>query len=76
MSNSILHQLNSTLSVVGYDIASDVGFTMLSENDDAIVGALLYLISPDEGHRPRLVVVSNHLDTILVRLRYLIIKEF
>ena len=43
--------------------------------NNAIEGALLDLISPDEGHGPGSVVISNDLNSILMRFGDLIVKE-
>jgi hypothetical protein len=72
--DGVLHNLDAALSIVGNDVAPNVGLTVGSINYNSIKGALLNLISPDEWHTPGPVVVTNHLDAILVRLRDLVVK--
>ena len=50
MGNCILHNLNSTLTIVCDNIPPDIRLTMLSENNDTIIGTLLDFVSPDERH--------------------------
>jgi hypothetical protein len=62
----ILHQLDSSSSVIGNDVSSDIRLTLLTEDDDTIKGTLFDSISPDKWHAPRLVVVSKQLHSILM----------
>lgn len=50
MSHGVLHDFDSALSVVGDDIASDVGLAVGSIDDDSVESALLNLIPPDQRH--------------------------
>ena len=75
MSNGVFHDFDSTLTVIGNNVASDVGLTVWPIDYDTVICALLYLVPPNEWHTPGPVIVSNHLDSILVRLRNLVVKQ-
>lgn len=66
MCNSILHDLDSTLSIVGNDVTPDVRLAVLSEDNNTIESALFNLIAPDQRHGPCLVVVADNLQAIHV----------
>ena len=75
MSNGVLHDFDTALTVVGNDVASDVGLTVRPIDYDTVVCALLYLVPPNKRHTPGPVIISNHLDSILVRLGNLVVKQ-
>lgn len=68
MSNSVFHNFDSTFSIVGDDVTSDVWLTVRSINYDSIIRALFNLIPPNQGHGPGPIVVTYYLNTILMRL--------
>jgi len=76
MRHGFFHYFNSTLPVVGNDVPSDIWFTMRAEHYNAVEGALLDLVSPDERHRPSSVVESDYLNTVLVGFQNLVVKYF
>lgn len=75
VSNSILHHFDTTLSIVGDYISSDVGLTVLSKDNDTVKCTLLDLVPPYQRHGPSLVIITNNLHTVLVRFWNRIIKQ-
>ena len=74
MSNCIFHYFNTTLSIVCYNITSDIRITMWAVHNNTIKSTLFNFISPDEWHRPCFVIVTNYLHAIFVRFWYLVVK--
>ena len=74
--NGLVLNLDASLTVVSDDVALDVGLTVLTIDENAIVRALLDLIAPDERTGERLIVVAQDLDAVRVRLRDLVVEQF
>ena len=74
MSDSVFHNFDSTLSVIGNDVSSDIRLAMLPKDYDSIISTLFNLISPDKRHRPRSIVVTNYLDAVFVGLLNLVVE--
>ena len=66
MCNGILHDLDSTLPIVGNDIASNIWLTMRSKDNDTIKSTLFNLVPPNQRHRSSFVIVSDNLYTVFM----------
>ena len=73
MSSCILHDLDSTLSVIGNDITSDIRLTVHSIDYDSIISTLLNSISPNKRHWSGFIIVSDALNSIFMRFGNLIV---
>ena len=76
MGNGVLHDLDSRLSVISDNITSNIWLAMRTIHNDTIKSALFDLVSPNEWHRSSPVIITDNLDSILMRFGYLIVEEF
>jgi len=75
MSNCILHNFNTTLTIVCDNVSSYIRFTVLTVNNNTIKCTLFNSISPDKWHWSRFVIITNYLNSIFMRLLDLVIKN-
>ena len=68
MSRSKLAQLNPSFPVRLNDVPSDVRLAELPQTQHSIVSAGENPVLPDVGRGPGVLVVSDHLDPVLMRL--------
>jgi len=76
MCDRILHNFDATFSIVCNNIASNIWLTMLSKYYNAIKSALLNLVTPNQRHWARLIVITDYLYAVFVGLRDRVIKQF
>ena len=74
-SNSIVLNLDTSFSIVSYDITLDIRLAMLAIDDDTILSTLLNLVPPYEWLSECFVVKSKNFHAEIMRLRDLIIKK-
>ena len=68
MTTSHFTELYSSLTIVIYNIASNVRLTLLTHTVYPIRSARGYPILPDVRHTASILIISSDLDTILMRL--------
>ena len=76
MRNCVLHQLNTSSSVVGYYVPSDIWLTMLTIHNNSIISTLLNSIPPHQRHAPGFVVISYQLHAVFMTFINGIVKDF